>query len=76
MTANSDKSILVWKAVAFGAALVYLYKVAKSQGGSLQGNPYGVNLNGERVVDFASQFVSPEKRHYVKKFGQEILRRL
>jgi hypothetical protein len=38
----------------YGAILlvtIYVWKIAQKNGGTLQGNPQGIRLNGDKVVD-------------------------
>lgn len=69
---TKDKELLIWKSLAVGAALVYLYKVAKSNGGSLQNSAMGVNMNPEKVVGLASQFVPQHLRPQAQQMGMNI----
>lgn len=69
---NKNQELLVWKAVAVAAALLYLYKVAKANGGTLEGNNLGINVNPEKVVHLASQFVPQEFRPKAREVGMKV----
>lgn len=69
MQAKHD-NLLFWKALALGAALFYAYKVSKANGGTLQNNPMGMNLDSDKIINMASHFVAPEKRHEVRRVGK------
>ncbi len=71
-----DRDIILWKLAAIGVAAVYVYKVAKQNGGSLDNNPHGVNLNGEKVVKLAAQLVPPEYRTQAYNLGNHFLRKV
>lgn len=71
----NNRDLMIWKAVAFAAAIVYLYKASKANGGTLAQNPYGIKLNPERVASFASMFAPQDYRHHAKQLGQAILER-
>jgi len=66
---TKQNELIFWKLVAAGAALFYLYKVTKANGGTLAGNPMGVNVNEQKFVDLASQFVPKEYRGHAKQLG-------
>lgn len=69
----NNRDVMIWKAIAFSAALVYLYKASKASGGSLAQNPYGIKINPERVATFASMFAPPHYRHHARQLGQVLL---
>ena len=71
-----DKELLMWKLVASGAALFYLYKVSKANGGTLKGNPMGVQIQTDNIVKLASNFVPREYRPHAKFIGSQILNRM
>ncbi len=68
-----NRDVMIWKAIAFGAAMVYLYKASKASGGTLSQNPYGIKLNPERVATFASMFAPKDYRHHARQLGQVLL---
>jgi hypothetical protein len=70
---NQKNNLLFWKAVALGATLFYVYKVSKENGGSLQGNPMGMNINSDKIINMASHFAPPEQRNNVRKYGKIIV---
>lgn len=70
---SKDKELLMWKLLASGAALFYLYKVTKANGGSLKNNPMGVSVQSENIVRLASQFVPKEFRPHAQRLGNHLL---
>lgn len=76
MSGAENKDLLKWKLVAAGAALFYLYKVTKANGGTLKGNPMGVQIQSENIVKLASNFVPPEFRGHARKVGNQIMNRI
>lgn len=70
-----SRDVMIWKAIALGAVIIYIYKARKENGGTLAQNPYGINLNPERVADFASRFAPPEYRVRAKHLGQVLIER-
>lgn len=60
------KELLLWKIIAFGAVALYIYKVARANGGTLNGTPLQ-NLNPEKVSAAASSLFNPEIRPYIQK---------
>lgn len=70
---KQEDSLLFWKALALGATIFYVYKVSKANGGTLQNNPMGLNLDSDKLINMASHFVTPEKRHEVRRIGKIIV---
>jgi hypothetical protein len=66
------KDLLIWKGLALAGVLVYLYKVTKANGGTLTGNSMGVNINPEKVIGLASQFVPEHQRRNARVIGEKI----
>jgi hypothetical protein len=71
----TDKEVQFFKLLAVSAVLLYLYKASQAQGKTLAGNPFGVNVRGEQIVNLASQFVPKQYRHHAKKLGNVIVER-
>lgn len=71
-----DKELLMWKLIASGAALFYLYKVSKANGGTLKGNPMGVQIQSDNIVKLASQFLPNEIRPHAKTIGSKLMNRI
>ena len=65
--------LMFWKAVALAAALFYVYKVTKANGGTLSGNTMGINLNPDKIVDMAAHFVPKDFRHHARTAGKAII---
>jgi len=69
----------IWKYIALGALGVYIYQMAKKNGGTLAGNPYGIKtLNGDKIVDTIMPWLNihPVAKHVIglgaKQFIQGI----
>lgn len=75
-TNQTPENLNLWKALALGAALIYVYKVAKANGGSLQNNPMGINLDSDKIINMASHFAPPEHRNNVRKYGRILASKL
>lgn len=73
---EKNENLMLWKGLAVGAALFYLYKLSKANGGSLQGNPMGVNINSDKIIDLASHLVVPEKRPMIKHYARKIVSKM
>jgi len=71
-----NKNIELWKLIAAGAALVYLYKMSKSQGLTMAQNPDGVQVKTKAFVNLASQFVPPEYRQEARNVGHQIMNKI
>ena len=69
------RDVLVWKAIALGAVIVYLYKASKANGGTLAENPYGIKLNPDKILNFATRFVPPEYRKHASDLGRAAITR-
>ena len=67
----SDKSLTVYKLLAVGAALLYLYKMTQKSGGSMAGK-----YSPESFAHLASQLVPQEYRPHAKQMGVAILNRI
>lgn len=70
-----DKELLAFKLLAVAAVLLYVYKLSQKSGGSLAQNPYGVNINADKIVGLASQFVPREYREHARQMGSAVLNR-
>lgn len=70
-----SRDVMIWKAIALGAVIIYVYKASRANGGTLAQNPYGINLNPERVADFASRFAPREYRLQARQLGKALLER-
>ena len=71
----SKNELNLFKLIAVGAALLYLYKLSKAQGTSLAGNPYA-EVKSEQVVNLASEFIPKEYRPYARKIGNAVMTRI
>lgn len=69
---KKENSIYIWKALAVVAALAYLYKIQKSNGGTLAGNSMGININGDGVIKLASHLLPEEHRENVRVYAKMI----
>ena len=67
---KQDKEILFLKFAAVALTAYYLYRVSKASGGTLSGNPYGINVNEEKILDLGLKFVPPEWRSSARTLGQ------
>ena len=65
----------MWKAIAFGAVLIYLTKAAKANGGTLSQNPYGIKIDPDRIADFAARFAPQEWRPQARDIGKVLIER-
>lgn len=68
-----DKELLLWKLVAVGGILLYLYKMSQKNGGTLQGT--GVRVNPEKIAGFAASFVPHEFRPHAAELGTAFINR-
>ena len=73
---EKEKELQLYKLLAAGAALLYLYKVTKANGGTLKGNSMGVQVQTDNIVKLAAQFVPREFRPHAKVMGSQILNRI
>lgn len=69
---KNENSIYIWKALAVVAALAYLYKLQKANGGTLAGNSMGININGDGVIKLASHLIPEEHRENVRTYAKLI----
>lgn len=70
-----DKELAFFKLLAVVTAAIYLYKAYAKNGGTLNGNPYGIRLNPEKLADLASRFAPPQYQHHARNIGQAVLER-
>lgn len=68
---KNDKELIVFKLLAVGAALLYLYKLQKKNGGTLQGR-----YNPESIASLAAQLLPQEYRRQATQVGTAILDRM
>lgn len=71
-----DKEILFFKLLAVSGVLLYLYKISQKSPTGIAGNPYGVNVNAEKIAGLASQFVPREYRGHALKIGSAVIKRI
>lgn len=71
-TQNNQQNIHLWKAIAVGAALFYLYKLSKANGGTLENNPMGITVDSDKIIDLASHLLPDDKRAHVRHYGRLI----
>lgn len=71
-----DKEIAFYKLLAVGAAILYLYKVMQKNGGTLSGNPYGINVNADKIAGLASNFVPNPYKAHAQRLGSVVLSRI
>lgn len=69
MTKNQE--LTLFKFLAVGAALLYLYKLTKAEGGTLQGK-----INPENIANLGSHLFPKEYRPHAKAMGRVVLNRL
>ena len=64
-----------WKYLALAAAGVYVIQVARKNGGTLAGNPEGIALDGDRLVDKVVPWLglNPTIEGLVKQGAREIM---
>ena len=70
---DSKNNLILWKLVAVSAAIFYVYKVSKANGGTLNGNPMGVTINRESLLNLASHLAPIEHRSTIRSFGHKLL---
>jgi hypothetical protein len=46
-----DAELTIFKLLAFGFMGIYMYKAMRKNGGTLAGNPYGIRLRSDKLVD-------------------------
>lgn len=68
---KTKEQLLIFKLVAVSAALLYLYKLTKSQGGSMQGK-----YNPDNIAKLASHLLPEEYRGQARKIGKVLLTRM
>jgi|GEM_PF-3743942 len=66
-----DRELLILKLVAVSAALFYLYKLHKKNGGSLSGK-----YNPEKIAGLAAQLVPENYRSEARRYGTMILNKV
>ena len=64
-----------WKYIALGAAAIYVFQVARKNGGTLKGNPEGISIDGDRIVDKVVPWLglNPHIENLVKQGSQELM---
>lgn len=66
-----DRELIFFKLLAVSAALLYLYKLSKQNGGTLQGK-----YNPEKIAGLAAQLVPQEYRKQARQYGTMFLNRV
>lgn len=69
------KSPQFWKYLALAAAGVYVIQVARKNGGTLAGNPEGISLDGDRLVDKVLPWLNlnPQIEGLVKQGAKHVM---
>lgn len=67
----NDKNLTLFKVIAVGAIVLYLYKLKQAQG-----TLSGINMNPEKIAGLASKLVPPEYRHHAQQIGSAFIRRM
>lgn len=64
-----------WKYLALGAAAIYVFQVARKNGGTLAGNPEGISIDGDRLVDKVVPWLglNPSIEGLVKQGAREVM---
>lgn len=67
----SRDNLLLFKLLAVGAGLLYVYKLKQS--GASMGN---IRVNPEKIAGLAAQLVEPKYRKGVARFGARAIERI
>lgn len=69
-----DRSVMLWKLFALAATGIYIYKAIKANGGNLSGNPYGIKLNANKLVDNVVPLLNlnREEQEKAREYGLKI----
>jgi hypothetical protein len=73
---TKDQEMMMFKLLAFGAVVLYFYKAAQAQGGTLAGNPYLKGVDPGKIARIGSAFVPQEYREHAEKLGRAALDRI
>lgn len=68
---KKDQNLLIFKIIAVSAALLYLYKSTKANGGTMAGK-----YNPEAFANLGAQLFPAEYRGHVRKYGTQALTKL
>lgn len=70
------KDAPLWKLVALSAVILYMYKVSKANGGSLQGHPMMRQFNPDRAASLAASLLPEEWRPQAKQVSRVVIDRM
>jgi len=65
------KELTMFKVIAVGAAMLYLYKLNKAQGTSMAGK-----INPDNIAKLASHLFPHEYRREAQMYGSQIIRKV